>query len=244
MKKAAHCCFFAFLMLAMMLLCSCGTTPSFQDVFENGEPEKAAAIFKKYISEDTNATNEIEAYLEAYLSDAFYSFCTGEKTDDAMDQILYEVETVNRKIGGLVDSILEQTEENFEKICDTKGAVDTSGRTRGCFVCDDGTLEWRDPPMELNTEYRTTERWMGEVVYTKLVDCGVGIPGESTHVSHEADANHILRYAGSMGDIALPYIYGSSFELGFAITTTKIYVTLPENSGSNTVYVQIWYTKA
>lgn len=32
--------------------------------------------------------------------------------------------------------------------------------------------EWIDPPMEAGVEYRTTERWMGKPVYTKLIDCG------------------------------------------------------------------------
>ena len=36
-----------------------------------------------------------------------------------------------------------------------------------------GAWEWVNPPMARGTEYRTTERWNGSVVYTKLVDCGL-----------------------------------------------------------------------
>lgn len=32
--------------------------------------------------------------------------------------------------------------------------------------------EWVNPPMVLATEYRTTERWNGKAVYTKLIDFG------------------------------------------------------------------------
>lgn len=32
--------------------------------------------------------------------------------------------------------------------------------------------EWVNPPMALGVEYRTTERWNGKVVYTKLIDFG------------------------------------------------------------------------
>lgn len=32
--------------------------------------------------------------------------------------------------------------------------------------------EWVNPPMLLDTEYRTTERYQGKPVYTKTVDCG------------------------------------------------------------------------
>lgn len=39
--------------------------------------------------------------------------------------------------------------------------------------------EWTDPPMLLGVEYRTTERWMGKVVYTKLINCGA-MPNAST----------------------------------------------------------------
>ena len=34
--------------------------------------------------------------------------------------------------------------------------------------------EWVDPPMFVNTEYRTTERWCGRPVFTMLVDCDYG----------------------------------------------------------------------
>ena len=35
-----------------------------------------------------------------------------------------------------------------------------------------GPWEYLNPPMVLGVEYRTTERWNGKVVYTKLVDIG------------------------------------------------------------------------
>ena len=33
-------------------------------------------------------------------------------------------------------------------------------------------VEWANPPMIMGEEYRTTERWNGNPVYTKLLDCG------------------------------------------------------------------------
>ena len=43
----------------------------------------------------------------------------------------------------------------------------------GCFYrVINGKTEWLNPPMELGVEYRTTERWLGKVVYTKLFDYG------------------------------------------------------------------------
>ena len=44
----------------------------------------------------------------------------------------------------------------------------------GCFYrIVNGVQEWVNPPMELGVEYRTTERWLGKVVYTKLFDFGL-----------------------------------------------------------------------
>lgn len=45
--------------------------------------------------------------------------------------------------------------------------------------------EWVNPPMNLGTEYRTTERYLGKPVYVKLVDCGkFPPPGNSVLVAH------------------------------------------------------------
>lgn len=39
----------------------------------------------------------------------------------------------------------------------------------GCYYRTvGGVVEWLNPPMEVGVEYRTTERWLGKVVYTKL----------------------------------------------------------------------------
>ena len=40
--------------------------------------------------------------------------------------------------------------------------------------------EWVNPPMALNVEYRTTERYGGKPVYVKLVDCGNVASGAKT----------------------------------------------------------------
>ncbi len=43
----------------------------------------------------------------------------------------------------------------------------------GCYYRKvNGETEWINPPMELDETYRTTERYQGKPVYTKLIDCG------------------------------------------------------------------------
>ena len=44
--------------------------------------------------------------------------------------------------------------------------------------------EWLTPPMELGVEYRTTERYLGKPVYTKVVDCGNLPNGTTAEVAH------------------------------------------------------------
>ena len=44
--------------------------------------------------------------------------------------------------------------------------------------------EWVNPPMELGVEYRTTERYLGKPVYTKMVNCGNLPNGTTVEVAH------------------------------------------------------------
>lgn len=50
----------------------------------------------------------------------------------------------------------------------------------GCFYrLVQGVTEWLNPPMAKGVEYRTTERWDGKHVYTKLIDLGA-LPNAGT----------------------------------------------------------------
>lgn len=67
---------------------------------------------------------------------------------------------------------------------------------------------WDHPPMELGVEYRTTERYLGKPVYTKLVDCGT-IPAQGTHkdlvFSPDVDCIVSVSAYSPMRGNALPY---------------------------------------
>ena len=43
-------------------------------------------------------------------------------------------------------------------------------KSGGICASSDGVTEWLDPPLMPGVEYRTTQRWKGKVVYTKLVE--------------------------------------------------------------------------
>lgn len=50
--------------------------------------------------------------------------------------------------------------------------ISESSEHPGCFYrkLSGGSVEWFNPPMLINTEYRTTERYLGKPVYVKAVD--------------------------------------------------------------------------
>lgn len=79
--------------------------------------------------------------------------------------------------------------------------------------------EWVNPPMILGTEYRTTERYLGKPVYTKVVDCGNLPDGTTKEVAHGianvgivvgAQAIASNGTGGFNGLVYLPSIYNGS----------------------------------
>ena len=68
--------------------------------------------------------------------------------------------------------------------------------------------EWVNPPMNLGTEYRTTERYRGKPVYVNLVDCGT-IPAQGTYkeFAFPSDVDVIISVTAysSMRGNTLPY---------------------------------------
>lgn len=119
----------------------------------------------------------------------------------------------------------------------------------------DGETEWIKPPMELGIEYRTTERYMGKPVYTKLVNCGKPVNSSDNETSAEIGVvatiiRHCANYDGrpidayTNADLKISYrLDGTANNI---ITGVRI---IKENEKTivgeylNT-YVQVWYTKA
>lgn len=116
--------------------------------------------------------------------------------------------------------------------------------------------EWINPPMELGTEYRTTERYLGKPVYCKLIDCGA-VPDVNTNKTIGFSCPGISRIISWTGNVdiggntfALPY-----HEIGRKVNNASIYVFVnytgitlrtddqwfAENGG--TAQCTIWYTK-
>lgn len=110
----------------------------------------------------------------------------------------------------------------------------------------DSTTEWINPPMVLGTEYRTTERCNGKVVYTKLVDCGTVT--NNTWVDYTTETVTPIRYSAyTSGKIALPIFMeiamNSTYRAWVTVKNSEIGIHFASGYSSLRVYCQIWYTK-
>ena len=117
--------------------------------------------------------------------------------------------------------------------------------------------EWVNPPMELGVEYRTTERYLGEPVYVKVVNCGVLPSGATLTVKHEianvgmiAEAKAIASNstAGYNGRAPFPQVYNNSLTNGWtnylvAATSKEILIYCGGGLAGCSVYVTMRYTK-
>lgn len=146
----------------------------------------------------------------------------------------------------------------------TQIAYTSLGSARGVRqerYCVDGTWgewEWVNPPMSLGVEYRTTERWNGMPVYTKLVDCGA-MPNNSTKevTVFTGSECKILRVSGYTGytnnttsfeKFTLPYKVSSSYEMDChaksnGTNANIVLYSSYDTSGFGQTYVTVWYVK-
>lgn len=113
---------------------------------------------------------------------------------------------------------------------------------------DIGEWEYVNPPMVEGVEYRTTERWNGKPVYTKLIYCGALETGKTVSFALDSgEAAGVIRYSGLVCDD----LKRISFNLPLGDTgievdsgTQSISIINGNNWPSSfTVYAQLWYIK-
>lgn len=123
----------------------------------------------------------------------------------------------------------------------------------GCYFRQqpNGEIEWLNPPMDLNFEYRTTERWKGKPVYCKAIEIGsADIPSSSGSKRVEIGVDHtkIIRYhcfaSYSTNIIVLPYADNTGCSLTVRILGTGVFFTASSNAFSGyTAVLTIYYVK-
>ena len=109
-------------------------------------------------------------------------------------------------------------------------------------------IEWKNPPMTLGVEYRTTERWQEKPVYTKLVSVGQ-LPATTgnIHADYHEDweAVHPIRCSGYLDDhdSTLPQLNGQFEAIPWATHNTVYVSTKGEPQNQYEAFVQVWYVK-
>ena len=115
----------------------------------------------------------------------------------------------------------------------------------GCYYRTvDGVTEWINPPMAVGVEYRTTERYNGKSVYTKLLDCGT-VANEKA-VTHGAGSGLIRMAPVCSGIISTSINSEYSGNWGWVVSADQTAIRIHCEagiSGNASLKVQIWYTK-
>ena len=106
--------------------------------------------------------------------------------------------------------------------------------------------EWVNPPMELGTEYRTTERYLGKPVYCKLVDCGT-VPAVGASKTIVVDPNAIIfsvsAYSPQRG-LGIPFLDANGVKLEINQSgNTLVFRNYSETQSDTNAHAVVKYTK-
>lgn len=105
----------------------------------------------------------------------------------------------------------------------------------------DGVKEWINPPLQLNTEYRTTERHNGKPVFVKRINCGAFPANTSKDISHGISSfGTSVRSVGRTSQrLSMTMKYVTDFYFG----PTGIHVETNIDASHITFEVDLYYTK-
>lgn len=107
-------------------------------------------------------------------------------------------------------------------------------------------LEWENPPMDENVEYRTTERYQGKPVYAKCISIGMLPSNAETTTPHGiSNSKNFVAVWGHSGRYYFPTQWNddSIGTINIYATSTNVYVRTTEAWDNYAAYVTIKYTK-
>ena len=104
----------------------------------------------------------------------------------------------------------------------------------------DGEKEWINPPMVSGVEYRTTERWMGKPVYTKIISFGKLPNATSAFVNWQPDSGTVSYVISAI----LITNTGSVLNVIDSANINNIWVVTVGDYSSYSAVVVLKYTKA
>lgn len=107
-------------------------------------------------------------------------------------------------------------------------------------------LEWQNPPMDVDTEYRTTERYLGKPVYAKCISVGV-LPSnaKSTTPHGISNSKNFVALWGHSGRYYFPTQWNADSigTINIYATSTNVFVKTTAAWDNYAAYVTIKYTK-
>lgn len=114
----------------------------------------------------------------------------------------------------------------------------------GCYYRTiSGVTEWVNPPMIPGEEYRTTERWQGKPVYTRLFRFGSFTLAKRVELSA---GNFVIRLAGlyeKNGVYNIRSKTGYSYPLDNGGTGLEIAIDDDDDAPCTDAWIQAWYVK-
>lgn len=101
--------------------------------------------------------------------------------------------------------------------------------------------EYENPPIDVGTEYRTTERWMGKPVYVQLMDLGEPVNGIAGTNVRVFGVGSLVRASAVCGgaldpDSLSPYVT-------YENDTISVQLKGSEDLTGRRVYVTVYYTR-
>ncbi len=146
---------------------------------------------------------------------------------------------------------VDQLEHTAQQIDDAVAASTVESTDYpGCYYrTDSGVVEWVNPPMQINVEYRTTERYLGKPVYVKLVDCGLSANGLKTISVGAENLQLIIDVTGTLNNIAtLPSIssfteMGNKWNAWISAALGEVKIWCGSSEANKQCYACVKYTK-
>jgi hypothetical protein len=150
--------------------------------------------------------------------------------------------TAGTEVVSFTPRSIPTVEEN--RVCNAPAIESTEHP--GCYYrYVNGNVEWINPPMYAHNEYRTSERWRGKVVYTKMFYPNTTLNGKQTADIDIPGLVDIVRnncwvYNAPIIEAVDP-VNSANFGTAFCFTGTKLYVWY--GAEGHQIVLQVWYTK-
>ena len=213
--------------------------------FANGKFAPSGLVTKNYVISSSNGTDEeIDNILQAeYDSMANYSerHISIENNKDGL--------SLPRSTYLICISRTDAGYGTFRAIGYDSLGVNLLSRCRRGGVTQ--PWEWENPPMELDKEYRTTERWNGNTVYRKIVSHtnSIAYKGNATYEILHGISNlnlNSVEIVMKTSGYPMPYIGADGTTAVRYFDSTKLYLTTSgdvEWSPGRNWYFEMKYTK-